>query len=413
MKRTFFISLLLFVQSFVFAQSNYYLLYDYKFSPYISSQGFLLLHDSMQLVEEDIFKGLHEENRYVKLLGNLVDLFLFWQPINELMVITQKEIFGIGYMGRTLDAVDIQSYEINSPFPYGKSGGDTNFTIKATAPVQDILLMDISGINATSILANAIKINQLNQRVINGRSATFYLQAMQQLSLSANCADTPLNVLLQSNAISDYVKWLNIVYPNNDYTLKMIQNMSFLNLVDPLSFYSAFSMFQFIASRSSTKLFGFPIGNGSYLPNLRVDLAPYGPEIFLENFLTYEDQTIYFYLKANKILQYTNFGAGIVYPKVTSLSFLSLGFRLDFWKQVNPHIPYSFTQTYDKHKALEPIHIQYHNLFGAAISALVEQHVPGSPLSLFAQLGLKTKGFLEGEPFSGNPILRVGFDLTF
>lgn len=395
------------------ASSSYYLLFDHDFSPYSSAPGFILIHHSLEIIEDEFVKNLETDNRYVKYLGRAAELLFLWEPTNELMVVTQKEIFGTGYQARALPSVSVKNYKIRVPFPFGTGGGNTNYHIKRSSSINDLLLMNIGGVNATAILANRIKMKSLDLGYIDGRSASFYIESEQDLISSLQRAQPNYNLLLEDNSTADYIKWLNIAYPENEYNLRYLQKLSFINLVDPITFYAGFSALQFVINRTPTKIYGFPINKSNYLPNLRLGLAPYGPEIFFENFLNIPSQTIYFYLKMNQILDKNSLGMGIEYPKIFQTEFFSLGFRADIWKQVIAKSPFNFFEMFERSLIDQTNELIYENVWGGSLSLILEQSVPGSPISLFAQLGAKTKGFLPGEPYNGNPIARFGVGVFF
>ncbi len=411
MFRFFFLSFIL-TTFLLFPQNSNYFLFDPKMSPNSSSPDLLLLHHALQEIEDDIV--IHPRfHPNVKRLGRAIELLFIWQPINELALAVQHEVFGHGFVSRDLSPFNVESYHINVPFPYGPSGGDTVFSVKTSATVNDLLLMNSGGVNASGVLGNWFKMQCLEKGVVDGREATLYIGAEQDLTFYLLTTHNSSNVILDGNDMTDYIKWLAINYPGNPYNLPLLQKLCLVNFADPISFYSLISIFKYIFIGETQKAYMIPAGNQSFLPNLRMDLAPYGPEFYIENFLAYDQNISYFYIKGSWIQNRLSLGTGIQYPNLFTWRFFKVGFRLDLWKQTDVHSSQSFVESYMNVKLNKPLDQVYFNQWGFALSALLEQQIPNSPVSLFGQIGGKTHGFLPGESYLGGAILRFGLSLLF
>ncbi len=396
----------------LFPQSNNYLLFDSKMSPNSSSPDLLLLHHAFQEIEDDLVSSARFHPN-VKRLGRAAELLFIWQPINELMISVQHEVFGHGFVGRDLPVFHIDSYHINVPFPYGPGGGETVYSVKTSASVNDLLLMSAGGVTSTAVLANWHKYQCLEKGFVDGREATLYIGSEQDLTFYLLTTHNGSTVILDGNDIVDYIKWLGINYPDNPYSLSTLQKLTLVNFIDPVSYYALISILKYIFIGDSQKAYMIPAGSVRFLPNLRMDLAPFGPEFYIENFLSYNENLTYFYLKGSWIQDRYSAGLGIEYPGLYKWRFLQIGFRADFWKQTDVESGGSFVDAYTNAKQGNPLTQSYYNLWGLALSALLQQQIPGSPVSLFGQIGAKTKGFLPGEGYPGGAILRFGLAIVF
>jgi hypothetical protein len=273
--------------------------------------------------------------------------------------------------------------------------------------------MSSGGVTANAVLGNWFKYQCFEKGFVDGREATLYIGAEQDVTFYLLTTHKSTNLIFDGNDMTDYIKWLSLNYPNNPYSLALLQKLSLVNFADPVSFYSLISIFTYIFKGDPMKAYMIPAGSVHFLPNLRMDLAPYGPDFYIENFLMHDEDLTYFYLRGSWIQNKTSLGFGIEYPKIYKWRFLQLGFRADFWKQTDVLSPDSFVESYMNVKLEQPLNNTIVTNWGFALSALIEQQIPGSPLSLYGQLGGKTKGFLPGESFTGGPILRFGLGIVF
>src|SRR3990167_7892779 len=94
-------------------------------------------------------------------------------------------------------------------------------------------------------------------------------------------------------------------------TLGKLSTLAFLNLLDPMTFYSWYAWFQYIDNGNTTSIPMIPLWGAALLPNFRLGLTPFGPEVFLENFLMYKGNLTYFYIKGGSFASNRYYGFGI------------------------------------------------------------------------------------------------------
>lgn len=409
MKKLLFASLL---TGSLFAEMSSQLLVDPYFSPYIGAQDLLSLHRGVEWTQDWLLP--HPENprrSFYAGLGRFSELFFFWDPFNATLFTTQHEVFGHGYRVRTLrsEGAKVKGYKIKTPFPYGGSGGGytrAHFNSKKTTTFE-LLAFDSGGMEASSILANRLKLKWLERGTIDARESSLYigseLDITQYAWLSMDKMDPG-----SGNDIVAYVHLLNKTYPHSHLKVRDLKLQSTVTLLDPFTWYALYAWWWYVFRGVNSEIPMLSVGSYNYLPSVRYGLTPFGPEYYLENFLVKDRQPIYFYLRAGGHAHQAYVGLGIEHAYLWNLDSLPWGLRFDCWYQ--PHAAF-------QHKgfSLRHLHQEHHfhhqppkgTHLGFALSVIGQKKL-WSRGSLYFQLGGKTIGFLPGEPLQPAVIARVG-----
>ncbi|MCI5052278.1 MAG: hypothetical protein MRY21_03955 [Simkaniaceae bacterium] len=412
MKKKLFCLICLF--GFTFADETYSVLADPLMSPYSMSENWITTHYALTSVEDTTI-GPFKSTNGAGVIGRMGELIFIWGPVNQLMIVTNHEIFGHGYRIRDLgiDFAKVQSYFIRAPFPYNTGGGATTFTITNQTQPEQMIDISIAGMEASSILANRLKMNWMQGRQIDGRVATLYLFSQHDTtSYVYSTRDWP--GVEDGNDVGDYVKWFNILHPKGKISINQLRKNVWLNFMDPFTFYSAFAYGKYVALGESAEIYMIPFGDQVYyLPGFRYALAPYGPERYLENYLSVNGAPIYFYLKTGNADRHRSYGLGLEYPKLFIWQYFSLGGRVDLWKQRQTTTPLTFLQVINYGETNRNIPVKNKTLYGVGMYAIAEAKIPNTPVGFLLNLGFKTKGYLPGEALKESLILRFGLTAKF
>jgi hypothetical protein len=393
----------------LFADVRYNLIVDPYFTPYIGADDLLSTCRGLEALEDTIYKPPHGQT-FLNDTERFADLFLVWEPINYMAMVTQHEVFGHGFWVRSLhsDHAFVKRYEFGAPPPYGPGGGGTLYSF---APSQITAFQELAitsgGVEATAILANRLKLQWLQRGTINPRQATLYLYSQQDLTLYA--ADTNQSDE-DGHDISHYVRILNKTYPKGHLTDKSVQQHSLVNLLDPFTYYSIYDWFYYIFTGKQGPMPMISIGQYNYLPGARYGLTPFGPEYYFENFLVKQDKPIYFYVRGGSFAKENYWGFGIEHGYLWTIDSMPWGFRLDFWRQ--PHTAFR-----NKKYSMENLekeghfHTQPHDPHYGICLSLIGHKKLWSTGALYFQIGGKTVGYLPGEPLQPAVIARIGLTI--
>lgn len=410
-------------------RANYDLLVDKEFSPLMGGEDLISIHKTLQSLEDWLIpqRSLPPETGFKK-LSRWVELAFFWDPLNLIMTTVQHEVFGHGYRIRTLPKshAKVEGYSIHLPYDYFGKGvaGETKLKLGNKATLSDLITIDIAGIEAEEILAKRLKLKWLVTNRLDAREASLYLYTQQGLLLYAiSSPKNELKLTLMDNTddesffdndLHSYVRSLNTAYPSDRISFKKVKHQSYFNLIDPFTLYAICSPWYYIFTG---KQFRFPMiplgGEVFYLPGYRVSLAPYGLEKNIDHFFKIKERPLYLYTKWGQHAGNHYWGGGIDYDQCFSWLGGRLGFRIDVWKQPRFYEPIQLTGLLQKNIAKNFPELSKKRYGGSA--SLIARWSLGekSPMTLYTEMGYKSKGYLPGYPVNNGNIIRLGISSTF
>jgi hypothetical protein len=402
-----------FVNVLIAKSPNYYII-DPKFSPIISSEDFISFHYGITTLEDNTIKP-STQNKWYNKLARLGELVFIWGPINEVILTTNHEVFGHGYRIRDIgkSKIKVLGYQINIPTPYGKGGGYTSLDYEKTLTSQEYCAAVGGGTEASSVFSDKLILKYMREKNIDGRTFSLYFLTRHDLTFYT----MSLDVLDKSKShdISIYRDYINKTYTYDHLSKRRLINMSFINFLDPFTYYSFIGWLKYIVKKDSYKFPSIKIKNISYLPSFRFGLAPYGPEVFFENFFTNSICPAYAYIRFGNFASNTSFGFGFESKKLYKFNdSISLGAKVDLWHQ--PVILSKRGHTYDSE---EDIYLGYSKASlqkkrcGVLATLIYQQQIKTSAANLYLELGYKTKGFVPGESLSNAVISRFGISAVY
>ncbi len=389
------------------------LIVDHYYSPYMGAEDLLTLSAGVQYAENWCIQKPNPPRRgWGPSLLRLAELVAIWEPYNYLTTATQHEIFGHGYRARSFHkgGVKVKKYKLGVPPPYGSGGGSTRYHInpRKMTPFQDSAITS-AGVEATSILAIRLKLQWLQAGMVNATQTSLYEYSQQDLTtyILATKDQVPFFGTGESgNDVHHYVRILHESLPHGKLSVKKLKKLALINYADPFTYYSLYAWWLYLISGKQMPVPMINIGSCGYLPGLRIGLAPFGPEYYLENFLVEQKKPIYFYLRGGEYAGLRSYGLGIEHAYLWTIGGAPWGFRADAWLQ--PDVPYkasasnnliTFDTTHQKH---------YKSRFGGALSLIGRIKITQDS-AIFFQIGGKTNGFLPGETLTPSLIARIGF----
>ena len=403
------------------AATEYDLIIDINFSPYAGGEDLLLATRAFEKTQELLFKQQPSKTAQARLF-RLSDLLTVWLPVNYLTTVVQHEVFGHGYRIRSLGSsrANVFSYRIGSPPPYGPGGGVTSYGIKKKITTMELACIASGGVESTAILANLTKFKWLSSRKLDSNQAILYFLSQQDLTQyisSLKDLRTHPNIDPTGHDINSWLFWINATYPNAHLSSSYLNTLSLINFLDPFSFYAIWACLHYIASGRDTKIPMIPFFGAGYLFSSRLGLAPYGPEIFFENYFAANGRVFYGYLKGGGHAGNNYFGAGTFIPNVWHKDPITFGVRCDLWHQPKLLLQPGAIPVFniDREMPLHPIYSssELHEMsFGGAFSMLLAwswTEVFGAEI----ELGGKTQGFLPGYSLVASPTVRGGLSAKF
>lgn len=404
-----------------FHESTYKAGWDIHFSPYAGGEDILFLHRCLErgegylLAKTSISHATTANARFWR----LAELYLGWLPINYLATVAQHEIFGHGYRIRDLGKkrAKVGGYSFNTPPPYGGGGAATSYRITNDLTTTEETAIAMAGVESTAIMALLTKFKWLESNYIDPRQAVLYLLCQHDLNLYIGS----LNILDDDDDGHDikmYIKSLNYTYTNNFMSGGRLRSLSWINLADPFTYYAAYSWVNYFLWAKETFIPMIPIYGWGYLPNARLGLTPFGPELFIENYLLKGNRPIYFYFKGGNHSENRYLGTGCYVPKMWEWGRWVLGFRFDIFRQPKllldqgdiPFLDIDFDESPNKSNPIYPYSEQHAMRLGWGGSLIFGFH---GKSGFEAELGYKSRGFIPGYALNSSPTARLFYTLVF
>ncbi len=393
---------------------TYSVLGEPKMSPYAMAENWITATYGMIAIE-DAYLNPNYGHEGQDIIRRGAEWVFIWSPLCEIEMVTNHEIFGHGYRIRDLGSTTAQvvSYHIRAPFPYSSGGGETDFIFSNNLQPEEMIDISIAGMEASNVLANRIKMNWMQSRKIDGRAAALYFISAQDTTLYiASAKNFPGTE--DGNDVLSFVQWYNIIHPNAKISHKKLKENIWLNILDPITFYTMYAAGKFIAVGKEAKIWMIPFGGEIYyLPNMRYSLAPYGPEKYFENYFSVNGAPIYFYIKTGKNAGSRSWGAGLEYPQVLNWRYLSLGGRIDLWKQNSYTTKSTYTQVVSNDMRGIETSFERHMQYGISAYLIAAPSIPNTPAGFLLNLGFKSKGYQPGESLDATAIIRFGLTAKF
>ena len=403
--------------------ADYQILWDLHFSPYAGGEDLLYATRLIERTEEYFFRRTQFENS--KSSGarsfRLSELITIWLPANYEAMLVQHEVFGHGYRIRSFDRdlAHVEGYHLNVPPPYGFGGGATSYFISSKTSSTEETAIASAGVEATAILANLTKFKWLTSRMLDAKQSVLYLLCQHDLSeyISSMKTIRKRPGSADGHDIHSYLLWLNRTYPEKHLSSSRLRSLSWINLLDPFTFYSVWSWFHYIGSGHDTKIPMIPCWNSRYLFGARLGLTPFGPEIFWENYFSSNGKVYYGYVKGGDHANNSYFGAGVYLPVLWNFGLWNFGLRIDAWRQPKlmlapGSIPIDEIDNQLPNPPLYPSSELHKKCFGISGSLTAFIHV-NETFGFVGEAGVKTRGYLPGYSLWGSPVIRLGLSTRF
>lgn len=404
-----------------FLWGSYEASYDINMSPYAGGENLLLATEIVEQGNLYIGKHLPLDNP-LGVVWRASELCALYLPLNFFTSVVQHEVFGHGYRIRDInhDLVSVLGYHFSWPPPYGNGSASTSFSFKPREiTTTQLSCIAMAGFEAQSILAMQTRWKWMESAKVDPKQAALYLVSLYAVSLyqkvDALHADS-----ISGHDLVEYTTFLNHTYTEGFLSVGAIQSLSWINLIDPFTYYAVFAWGRYLFWGKETPLPMIPIGNYGYLFNIQMGLSPFGVEYFSYHYLVKKERPYSFYLKGGVHAQNTYFGLGCFAPSLWKWNHFSLGFRFDAWRQpelllFKGEVPLIYVDFRAPPEEIEPIYSeekQHSQQYGVAASAIASYKV-SSFFGLQGELGYKTSGFLPGYSLYASPVVRVAGNFCF
>jgi len=366
---------------------QYQIIVDRDLSPYSGASVMISTYNFCKYLGDTYIPKPNPQNP-LRWLIRTADLGVAY-ALNGYLMVTQHEVFGHGYRTREFGFNDV-GYII------GFYTGATYFYLRDynSLNIYKQNTLNAAGIEANTILSQQIRAPWFKSKKINYYDGLSY--AINQLEQLRYVYVTSANEFINNgNDINNYIRGVNSYYGDTTtLSNSKMQSIVLLNLLDPSLFYSLYGIGAYLYNgRTTTPFYMLNIYGYKYLPSVATILAPWGPEFQLQNFIeTPQQQLIQAHLRGGSNNNITSIGLDVIISPVWQYKKLLVGNQLSIWRQPNVG-------------AANAASAQLH--YGVAEFVNLEYKIH-SKVSLLADLGYKTSGFMQGYLLNSGAIIRLG-----
>lgn len=328
-----------------------------------------------------LFEEQGKLRRVTNATYRLAKLELFDDPQENWLRVANHELFGHG--GRLRELFDGPvHYALPAPPPYGRGGGATYFQLDRNPTVEEILSVTVGGMEANRMAARILAEDALTLGHWHYRDARRYRYAEYD---TIRYIRHTHDLEKEGHDVGDFIKIYNQVATDNDEktldarTLRRHVLAGFANPMIAYAYYSAYVSYVW-GGHAESPVPMIPIGATRYLPMVRFQLTSFGTEWVIDNAFVRNGRFVDATIRAGQTIGARTWGVGLQSTRVA------------VWKQ----------WTFDGEG-----HLWRQPEWGWEATGTARRRLR-SGLSIVAQGGYKTDGFLAGERIHQGAILRIG-----
>jgi len=314
----------------------------------------------------------------------LAKLTLVDDPQENWLRVANHELFGHG--GRLRELFDGPvHYALPAPPPYGRGGGATYFELDSNPTVEELLAVTVGGMEANRMAARALTQDALTSGRWHYRDARRYRYAEYD---TIRYIRRTHDLEKEGHDVGDFIKIYNeVATANGEKTLNARRLrrevlVAFANPMIAYAYYSTYISYVW-GGHAESPVPMVRLGATRYLPMARFQLTPFGTEWVIDNAFVRNGRFIDATIRSGQTIGARTWGVGLQMTRLAAWQGWTFDGEGHLWRQPD----WGWGATATAHRRL------------------------GSGLSIVAQGGYKTAGFLAGERIHQGATLRIGVSL--
>jgi hypothetical protein len=334
-------------------------------------------------------------------LGRVV---FFDAPQEEFVMVFNHEVFGHGARLRERFDGPI-GYHFSIPSPYGGGGASTRSALDREPSPHEVLSIYVAGMEASAVAADVTASRAVSRGRMTPRDAMRYLEF--ELDTFAYVRGTDDEGEEPGHDVFDFLEAYNELASSvgaSTLSVRTLKRQALVSLANPMLAYAAWGIGRYVATGATDV--GVPmltIAGVRYLPLFRYRLTPFGTEWALVNELGGRVRATQIEFRFGRALDARPWGIAVRQRALPAWRQWTLDLGGTVWRQ--PKFAASADEPFPPPTQLG-VHVR-----GRLERRLIPVWFSTSRASLIVDIGVKSAGFVPGEPLGGGVIARAGIGL--
>jgi len=369
--------------------------------------------DVVALLESEFVPDrLMEERGALQRTGNIAyrtaKLLLFDRPQEQWLMVANHEVMGHG--GRVREFYDgYLRFHLDAPWPYGDGGGLTSFAPDRDVTVHELQAISVAGMEANAVGAGLISRRAFADRRLAPREALrflgFHLDALDYIQ---GTGDEPEPA---GHDVSDFLVLYNLTgeFAGADaLRARTLRRDSWITLANPMIASAAVTIARYLATgdRDGT-VWALPLAGFDVMPALHYRLTPFGTEWAVVTDVARRSRTAQIAVRSGRAPLTSPWGIG-----ATVDGWRISGWRLEVGGELWRQPPLALGEVPDFGIDVIGAPLEWGGVVrGRVESPAIRLWSTLAPATFIIDAGVKSSGYIAGEPLDGGLVLRAGLGL--
>jgi hypothetical protein len=324
-------------------------------------------------------------------------------PQEEFVMVLNHELFGHGARLRERFDGPI-GYRFSLPTPYGGGGASTTFVFDREPSPHELLAIYVAGMEADAVAADVTASRALSRGIMTPRDAMRYLEF--ELDTFAYVRGTDDEGEEPGHDVFDFLESYNELASGvgaSTLSVRTLKRQALVSLANPMLAYAAWGIGRYLATGATgVAVPMLTIAGVRYLPLFRYRLTPFGTEWALVNELGGRVRPTQIELRFGRAVDARPWAIAVQQRQLPAWRQWTMDLGGAVWRQPK------FAESAD-----EPFPPP--TRFGVQVRGRVERPlIPWfgtTRATLIVDVGVKSAGYVPGEPLGGGVIARAGLGL--
>jgi len=368
--------------------------------------GEVVAHAEEHVVPDRLFAEEGGSRRTANVAYRIGKHVLFDAPQEYMLLVFDHELFGHGARLRERFDGPI-GYQFSVPSPYGGGGASTNSVLDREPSPHEALAIHVGGMEADAVAADLVAARALSRGRMTPRDAMRYLEfELDTLSYVWSTDDEGEG---PGHDVFDFLEAYNELASGvgaSTLSTRTLKRQALVGLANPMLAYAAWGIGRYIATGATDVAVPMlTVAGVRYLPLFRYRLTPFGTEWAVVNELGGRVRAMRVEFRVGRALDARPWGIAVRQRELSVWREWTVGLAGAVWHQ--PKFAESADEPFPPPTQFG-VHVR-----GRLERPLIPVWFSTNRATLIVDVGVKSAGFVPGEPLGGGVVARAGVGIPF